>query len=65
MATDPDSITTRPALVLLPADRPDPRTCLGDLVAPYRLSLLSRKRRERGVRTEIYTLRLFLAWVEA
>ena len=61
--TEP-TLQTRRDLVLLPADRPDVRTPLRDLVEPFRRSLVAKKLRPRGIRTYVYTLQLFVAWMD-
>lgn len=61
MARSCDRVRVRPTLGVVTRLNSRPR--LRDLVDPYHRSLQARKRRPRGIRTEIYTLRLFLAWL--
>lgn len=60
----PTALTARQPLILLPADRPDPRTPLCDLIAPYRRSLEAKKRRPRGIEREMWNLNRFVRWMD-
>lgn len=70
MATDPivppngPQTTTASRLILLPADRPDPRTVLVDLVPLYQRNLEAKKRRPRGIEREIWQVRRFIRWMD-
>lgn len=65
METNPIVAQTAPApLVLLPADRPDPRTPVRDLIEPFKRTLEARKRRPRGIQKTIRQIRLFVRWLD-
>ena len=57
--------TTQPQLILLPADRPDPRSPRCALIEPYRRSLEARKRRPRGIQKTIWQITRFVRWMDA
>jgi integrase/recombinase XerD len=71
MSTDPivpqvadAPTTTRPPLIFLPADRPDPRTPITALLPAFERSLKARKRRPRGIQKTMWQVRTFARWLD-
>lgn len=56
--------TPRQELILLPAERPDPRTPIRDLLPAFERALQARKRRPRGIEKTMRNARYFVRWLD-